>query len=106
MSQLDQQTVALGAATLNFLLPYIRTIANKTAEKIGEALPNNVDQIWKRISSKTAQIPAAQSAVEDLVKNPDDPDLQAAFRVQLRKALDSDSEFRTQVSGLMQSAQS
>jgi hypothetical protein len=49
--------------------------------------------------------PSAQEALDDLEKSPEDPDLQAVLRVQLKKTLEEDKTFAAQIKQLLQEAQ-
>lgn len=46
-----------------------------------------LDKILRRSGEQTAHRESMNSALLDLAEDPDDPDLQAAFRVQLKKLL-------------------
>jgi hypothetical protein len=48
--------------------------------------------IWEILGSKVAAKATAQEAAIDLAKNPNDKDLRATLRVQLKKLLDQDTE--------------
>jgi hypothetical protein len=50
---------------------------------------------------KISKNPHAKTVLEDLLEHSDDPDLQAAFRVQLRKVLENDAELRKQLRSLV-----
>lgn len=89
------------AQTLPVLEPYLPLIAAKAAEKIGGELPAAVGRLWMALSKKFNPKPAAKEALIDLLKTPDNPDVQAAFRVQLKKALEDDEVFCKQFSRLL-----
>ena len=95
MDPINLITLSTDAAA--FLQPYLPVIAMKAAEKIGEGLPEAVGKLWSAIRAKFATRPAADESALDLLQSPDDPDLQAAFRVQLKKALESDAAFAEQI---------
>jgi hypothetical protein len=92
------------ASALAVLQPYLPTIATKAAEKIGEGLPTTAGKLWGAIKAKFDTKAAAKGALQDLLKEPEDVDLQAAFRVQLRKALEEDEAFAARVRGLLTEA--
>lgn len=102
---MDQQVMALAANVLILLLPYLHMIANKAVEKLGEDLPENIYKIWQGIKGKFSKNPTDKDALEDLLKHPDDPDFQAAFRAKLRKALESDSQLRDEMTTLVEKEQ-
>ena len=78
------------------VLPYLTKLGDKAAEsaaeKLGEATWTKAIAIWNQLHPKIKDKPAAQEAIADLSQNPDDPDLQAVFRVQLKKILGQDDE--------------
>ena len=90
------------AAAWIALQPYLPVIATKAAEKIGSALPEAVDRLWSALKAKFETKPAAKEALTDVVRNPEDADLQAAFRVQLKKMLEEDPAFAEQIKGLVE----
>lgn len=90
--------------TLPILAPYLPLMAGKAAEKAGEELPAAVGKVWQAIHKKFAGKPAAKEAADDLVKDPQNTDVQAAFRLQLRKALEEDENFRAELGRLLAEA--
>jgi hypothetical protein len=84
---------ALVTSTTNLLQPYLPIIASKITEKVGEEIPTLIKNLWEVIRKHFSRKPSAQESLVDLLKNPNDSDLQAAFRVQLRKLLEEDNEF-------------
>ena len=102
MDPVTISALATGAFTL--LQPHLKTIAVKAAEKVGELVPETIGKLWERVMDKFAAKPAAKEAADDLLKNPDDADLQAQFRVQLKKALEEDETFAEQIQELVEQA--
>jgi hypothetical protein len=98
--------VALATAAASFLSPYLVKAGEKTAERIGEQLPEVAGKMWKAITGKFKGHPAAEEAVQDLVAQPEDEDNLAAFRKELRKALGDDPTFAAELKGLLNHAQS
>jgi len=72
-------------ATWTALQPYLPVLATKAVEKVGSELPAAVGKLWSGLRAKFDTRPPAKEALVDMLKNPDDSDLQAAFRVQLNK---------------------
>jgi hypothetical protein len=70
-------------------LPFLLNLDNKTLES---AAYSKAQAIWEILGSKVAAKATAQEAAIDLAKNPNDKDLQATLRVQLKKLLDQDAE--------------
>ena len=96
--------IAIATAVLTVLKPYLPKIAEKAAEKIGSELPVAVGKLWTALKGKFETRPSAKEALVDLLKDPEDADLQAAFRVQLKKALEEDKDFAEQVKRLLEEA--
>jgi len=94
------------AAALTALQPYLPMIATKAAEKLGAELPAAVGNLWKALKTRFDKKKAAREALSDLLKNSNDPDLQAAFRVQLKKVLEKDDAFAEQIKRLIEAASS
>jgi hypothetical protein len=76
-------------ASIAPFLPFLLNLDNKTPES---AAFSKAQAIWKILGSKVEAKPTAQEAAIDLAKNPNDKDLQATLRVQLKKLLDQDAE--------------
>ena len=102
---MKQETAILAASIVNILMPYFKVIANEVAKKVGSELPKNISKIWQRIKTRLSGDPNTEEILKDLSAHPDDQDLQAVFRVQLRKALEQDNEFYEQIKKLVQSEQ-
>ena len=82
------------AALLTPLLPILIKMGEKSAEEIGkkagESAWNFAKKIWLRLTPKIDANASAKEAISDLVKNPKDNDYFVAFKVQIRKILESD----------------
>ena len=98
---MNQDLTSLVAQVYTKLQPYLAIIATKAAEKIGESIPEGIGKLWQSIKTKFEKRETSQEALEDLINNPVDPDLQAAFRVQLKKLLGEDENFRQCLSDLI-----
>jgi hypothetical protein len=86
------------------LQPYLPIIATKTAEKVGAELPAAVGKVWGALKAKFDNKQAAKEALTDLLKSPGDSDLQAVFRVQVKKILEEDSVFAEEFNSLVKEA--
>ena len=100
---MDPTTVATTAVTM--LAPYVVKAGEKAAEKIGETLPVGVGKVWKAITGKFKGKPAAEEAITDLVATPGDQLTQSMFAGHLRKALEADPTFLTELAQLLASVQ-
>ncbi len=71
--------------------------AGKAADTLGDAIGNKLLSLLRR-HAKTSE------ALDDLGGEPGDGDLQAALRVQLKKALREDNALREELAAIMQEA--
>jgi hypothetical protein len=95
---MDPQTASIIATTVvGFLSPYLVKAGEAIAKKIGE-------DIYHVLKARFSNRPAAQEALTDLEQAPNDADLQAALRVQLRKLLREDEVFAKQVRDMLDDA--
>jgi len=81
------------AVLLTPLLPYLLKAGEKAAEEAGKKLGGDAwdraKALWAKLRPKVEAKPAAQEAVQDAAAAPNDKDMQAALRLQLRKLLGS-----------------
>jgi len=84
------------------LLPYLLKAGEKAAEETGKKA---VDQslewaklIWTKLKPGVEAKPAALEAAQDVAHAPEDKDLQATLRVQLKKLLTADQSLAEEVS--------
>jgi hypothetical protein len=89
---------AIATAVVAFLSPYLVEGGKAAAKKVGEAL---VGAIERRFQGK----PAAEETLEDMRSEPEDDDIQAALRVQLKKAMKADETFAAELEGLLEQAE-
>ena len=84
------------------LLPYLLKAGEKAAEETGKAAANQSlewgKSLWSKLKSKVEAKPAALEAAQDVAHAPENPDLQAALRVQLQKLLAEDQSLAEEVS--------
>jgi hypothetical protein len=99
---IDIAVLATNAWTL--LQPYLPILATKAVEEIGTQVPKAVAQVWGAIRKKLDARPTAKEALDDLQKTPEDPDTQASFRQQLKKAMAEDNSFATELGKLLEAA--
>jgi len=92
---------ALVTSACTTLQPFLPVIASKAAEAIGKTA---VAKIWTAIEKKFDTKAAAKEALEDLLKNPKDEDTHVVFRVQLKKLLEEDNAFASDLASLLESA--
>lgn len=71
---------------------------------MGEQTSVVVNELWNNLKAKFAEQQADKDALTDLLKNPEDPDYQAAFRIQLEKAMEEDPAFAESFKRLVEEA--
>ena len=92
---------ALVTSTWTLIQPYLPVIATKAAEGLGQTA---VSKVWTTIEKRFEAKPAAKEALTDLLKTPQDADVQGAFRSQLKKLLEEDHAFLGDLAQLLESA--
>jgi hypothetical protein len=96
---MDSQTITLMATTaVGLLIPYFAKAGEAAAKNVGE-------DIYQALKKGFKKKPLAQEALDDLEKSPEDSDLQAVLRVQLKKTIEEDKAFAMQLKQLLQEAQ-
>ena len=84
------------------LLPFLLKAGEKAAEETGKTVAGQslewAKSLWTKLKPKVEAKPAALEAAEDVAKSPEDEDLQATLRVQLRKLLTEDQSLAEEVS--------
>jgi hypothetical protein len=99
------EPVTIATTAVALLSPYLMKAGEKAAETIGEKLPANVGKVWTAITSKFRGQPAAEAVTADLVAQPNDEDNQTAFRIQLKKVLETDPSFMAKLAQLLSAVQ-
>jgi hypothetical protein len=91
------------------LMPYLLKMGEKAAEEAGEKIGGATWEwgkgLWSKLRAKVEAKPAAIEAAQEVAKNPDDVDAQAALRLQLRKLLEGDATLAEEVYQLVEKAQ-
>ena len=84
------------------LLPYLLKAGEKAAEETGKAVAGQSwewgKSLWTKLKPRVEANPAALVAAQDVAQAPEDGDLQAALRVQLKKLLTEDQSLAEEVS--------
>jgi hypothetical protein len=96
--------VTLATAVLAVLSPYLVKAGEKLAEEVGGSLPENAGKLWTALSKKFKGKPAAEEAMADLAKKPDDEDNQAAVRKQIKKAVEEEPDLLPVLAELLENA--
>ncbi|MBD2596424.1 hypothetical protein H6G74_19115 [Nostoc spongiaeforme FACHB-130] len=91
-------------------LPFLLNVGGKVAEgasqKVGEDVWNKAKAIWGKLQPKVEAKEAAKEAAADVAQTPDDEDLQASLRVQLKKILDADTALAEEIAQILQATKS
>ena len=74
------------------LAPFLPALISGTAEGLAQRVPDGIARLWETIKNGFKGRPAAEAAIEDLSKKPTDQDNVAAFRKEVRKLLEENSE--------------
>lgn len=102
IAELAKQITILLAPTM----PDLQRVQGKTSEEVSESLRTDslesVQELWQRLRPRLEGRASAMDAVADLVSEPDNPDVQAAFRVQLRKILIDDPALASDLAGFLE----
>jgi hypothetical protein len=107
---MDVTTLAKDLAVfLTPFLPYLLKAGEKAAEEAGKKLGGDAwdraKGLWAKLRPKVEAKPAAQEAVQDAAAVPNDNDIQAALRLQLRKLLAEDAVLAREIERLWQEVQ-
>lgn len=94
---------------LSPLLPFLLNLGQQSAEKTADeastkfsaAAWQKAQSIWNKLRPKIVSKAAAAEAIEDVVRNPDDKDMQASLRVQLKKLLEQDEALTRAIAEIM-----
>ncbi|BAY32730.1 hypothetical protein NIES2107_46200 [Nostoc carneum NIES-2107] len=102
--------IALIVKFLAPCLPFLLNVGNKAIEgasqKVGEDGWNKAKAIWAKLLPKVEAKEAAKEAAADVAQNPNDEDLQASLRVQLKKILDTDTALAEEIAKIWQETKS
>ncbi len=99
--ELAQQLVTFLTPFLPYLLKAGERAAEEAGKKLGSDAWEKAKTLWGRLRGKERVVHAAQ----DLAESPDDPDVQAALRLQLKKALEADQALVAEVARLWKEAE-
>jgi uncharacterized protein YqcC (DUF446 family) len=102
--------IATLTAFLSPFLPFLLNLGGKAAEKatetaagkFGEASWVKAQAVWEKLSPKVEAKESAKEAAVDLENAPEDEDLQAVLRVQLKKLLEQDEALGRAIAQILQ----
>ena len=102
IAQLAAQTAAVLAPFLPYLIKGGKIAAKKAFEKAGEKFTEEgweqAEKTWGKLKPKVESKPAAQDALEEFVKDPNEEDALPALRQQLKRILSEDSALAKDIS--------
>jgi hypothetical protein len=97
--------IAVLTAFLAPFLPFLLKLGTKASEsvatKVGEDAWKKAKEIWTQLGPKVEAKEAAKEAVTDVANNPEDEDLQAVLRVQLKKLIEPDQELAAAIEKIL-----
>ncbi|WP_373525619.1 hypothetical protein [Nostoc sp.] len=100
--------IALLVKVLAPCLPFLFNMGNKAVEgasqKVGEDVWNKAKAIWAKLHPKVEAKEAAKEAATDVAQKPEDEDLQASLRVQLKKILEADTALAEEIAQILQAS--
>lgn len=94
--------VSVAAEAVTALGPYLAEAGKAAAGEVGKSTWTGAKKLWEVLRGKLSR-PEQQAALADLQAQPGDPDVQAAARVQVRKALAEDGGLLAELAALLQS---
>ncbi|MEH2241108.1 hypothetical protein [Nostoc sp.] len=100
--------IALLVKLLAPCLPFLLNVGNKAVEgaskKVGEDVWIKAKAIWDKLHPKVEAKEAAKEAATDVAQKPEDEDLQASLRVQLKKILEADTALAEEIAQILQAS--
>ena len=104
-THLNKMDIVTLTALLAPHLPTLMKLGGKAAEsaasKVGANTWETVKKIWAKLSPRIEAKESAKEATIDVANNPEDQDLQAALRVQLKKLLEQDKELAEAIAKIL-----
>lgn len=94
---------ALVTATWNIIAPFLSIVASKGSEEIGK---RSVGDIWELVKARFSEKPETKKVAEKLLKEPQNPANQEAFRHHLKGLLEQDPGFSSHLTKLIKSVDS
>ena len=86
------------------LKPYLPVLLTEAAKAGGKRVPEAVGRLWQALTARLRKRPAGAEVLDDLRAAPDDPDTQAAFRLQVKKHLAADPTWAAELAALLEQA--
>lgn len=92
------------APALPFLVTGGEEAVRRAGKKIGEEGLEIAKKLWEKLRPKVEENPRAQEAATEAAAQPDDPDVQATLRLQVRKILEADAALAAELNRLIEAA--
>jgi len=83
------------------LQPYLPLLLAEAARETGKRVPAAIRRLWQEVAERLRRRPAGAEALDDLQAAPEDPDAQAAFRLQVKKHLAADPAWAAHLAALL-----
>ena len=96
------EPVSVAAGAVAVLAPYLAEAGKAAAGEVGKSTWAGATKLWALLRGKLSR-PEQQAALIDLQAQPLDADVQAAARVQVKKALAEDGGLLAELAALLQS---
>jgi hypothetical protein len=93
------EPIVLAGSAVVLLAPYLAEGGKELAKKVGGEAGDRIVRLYDKIKAKLTG--GGAEALEDLKKQPEDADSQAALRVQIKDALEADPAFQAEVAKLV-----
>jgi hypothetical protein len=91
----------LAVAAVAALAPYLSTAATEGAKKLGAAAAERLAGLYDKVKGRLRSS-AGQEALAEFAKAPEDADTQGALRLALRKQLEEDPSFHSELAALVE----
>lgn len=101
ISTLANEITALLAPAVHFLKKTDEAAAEEAGKRLGAGVWDKAQAVWARLCPELDVSGRAREALDDLEDDPDDADLQAQFRVQLKKILKANAELEDALAPLL-----
>ena len=98
------EPLTIATTAVAFLSPYLVKAGEKAAEEVGKKLPEAAARVWNAIMTRFRGNVVAEAAVKDLAEKPGDQLNQSTFANQLRKALEAEPAFVSDLVRLLEEA--
>ncbi len=98
---------ALAGELVKFLapvLPFLLKLGEKAAEEVGKRLGGGALDLARDLWDRLRGHPEVEKAARDVAAMPDDPDAQAALRLQIKKLLTEDPALAQELTQLWEKA--